>query len=182
MIRIHKRGALMKYLRVLAFAALAAGLAQTGCVVPRLIWPQDDILGSELNAPASEKRVLVASRSSEFKDAVVERLRQGLRDDAAYVKFVGLDDLEQEDGAKYDAVVLINTCIAWGFDPKVDGFLKRQKQQEHIVVLTTSGNGTWTPKAEGRAFDAVATASEKADIDKVADRILEKVQAILLQD
>jgi hypothetical protein len=172
----------VKSLRLIALISLALCLAQTSCVVPRLIWPQSDIARSDLNLPSSEKSVLVASRASEFKDAVVARLRQDLAAAPAYVKFIGLDDLEREDAAAYDAVVIMNTCMAWGLDPKVDGFLKRSKDRSNIVVLTTSGNGTWMPKAEGRGFDAIASASKKTDVDKIADTILEKLRILLAHD
>jgi hypothetical protein len=169
-------------LRGAAAVTLSLAFVLSACVVPRLIWPQDDILGSEINPRSSEKSVLIASRASEFKGQVVERLRLGLETKPVYVKIIGLDGLEGEDAARYDAVVLINTCMAWGLDPKVDGFLKRQKQQSHVVVLTTSGNGTWMPGAEGRTYDAIASASKRADADKIADAILERVDRLLLQD
>ena len=153
----------------------------SGCVVPRLIWPQSDIKASELNTSAGEKNVLVASRTSAFKDAVVARIGDAFRDEPVHVKFIGLDDLDKEDAAKYDALVLIDTCIAWGLDRKVDAFLGRNKAAHNIIVLTTSGDGKWVPKKDGRNFDAIATASQQASVDKIAGSIIDKIKTLLNQ-
>jgi hypothetical protein len=164
---------------LLIVGLVGLGLVLPGCVVPRLIWPQSDIRPSEINAPTAGKNVLVASRKSEFKDAVVARIGEAFRNKPVHIKFIGLDDLDKEDAGRYDALVLMDTCIAWGLDRKVDAFLGRNKDAHNIIVLTTSGDGKWVPKKDGRSFDAIASASEKASVAKIADSIVAKVEALL---
>lgn len=155
-------------------------MIQLSCAVPRLLWPQVDIQSYELNDPLLEKRLLVASRSSEFKNAIIEKIRQALEDEPVYMRFIGIDQLQQETEGNYTAIVLINTCIAWGLDPDVEAFLDHHRDQKNVIVLTTSGDGDWLPDMEGRTFDAISSASEKADIDMVAGQIIAKIRLILI--
>lgn len=149
------------------------------CAVPRLVWPQKDVQSQEMNDPSLEKTVLVASRSSTFKDAIVERIQKAFAGQPVYMKFIGLDQLDDEDGDAYTAVVMINTCIAWGLDRHVGRFLDRHESHGHMIVLTTSGDSHWVPDMKGRDFDAIAAASTEADVDTVAAKIISKIQAVL---
>jgi hypothetical protein len=143
-----------------------------------MFWPQKDIQPNEFHEPSLGKKVLVASRSSEFKDAVVERIKAAFKDEPVYLKFIGLEPLEKEDGAKYSAVVLINTCMSWDMDRNVKAFLKRHKEQSHIIVLTTSRSG-WLPKMKEHNVDAISSASQKEKVDVVADEIITKIRLLL---
>ena len=102
-----------------------------GCSIPRHIWQEDDVAVSEVNDPGSSKRVLVASGESEFKEAVIARVRAGLEDRGVYINVIGLSELKGQSVDTYGAVVLLNRCVAWGMDPHVDDFLKDRD------------NGTW---------------------------------------
>jgi len=79
---------------------LLVSIAQLSCFsVSHRIWPQNDIQPNELNESSLEKKVLIASRSSEFKDAIVAKIGKNFKDKPIYVKFIGLDQLKKEDGA-----------------------------------------------------------------------------------
>jgi hypothetical protein len=149
------------------------------CSVPRRIWSGKDIASSELHDPTLENRVLVASLSSEFKDEVVARIEENFAGDPVYIKFIGLDALQHENGDEYGAVVMINRCISWGMSPKVESFIERHEENDHMIVLTTSGDGEWQPDCKGRTYDAIATASVRTDVNAVADKISEKIRVLL---
>jgi len=163
-------------------ALLALGglfILHASCGVPRAIWPQENIQTFELNSPKLDKRVLVAARSSEFKDAVVAKIRDSFMGMPVYVKFIGVDDLEKEKASSYTAVVLVSTCIAEGFDRHIETFISRESDQRNTVILTTAGDANWKPDRKGRSYDAITTASIKTDVDKVANEIISKVRALL---
>jgi hypothetical protein len=168
-----------KLLNTLFFLILIISLFQVYCSVPHRVLPQKDMPASELNEPSLDKKVLVASRYSEFKEAVIEKLKEAFKDQPVYIKFIGLGDLEQEDAKRYNAVVMINKCMAWQMDRNVIGFVKRYKDQGNMIVLTTSGDGNWLPKMEGRNFDAISSASKQANVDKVAGQIIDKVNSFV---
>lgn len=161
-------------------AVILGCLALTTCYTPQVIWPQRDILASGQNDPSLQKRVLVASRSSEYKDAVVEKIREAFKNERVYFKFIGIEDLEAENGSDYSAVVMISTCMGWTLDRVVNDFLNRHDDQGNMILLTTSGNGGWVPELKGRNFDAVSAASLMGQIDMVAGYIAGKIQKLLL--
>jgi len=161
---------------------LAASMMQLSCSAPHYFWPQKNAPMSELNKPSLGKKVLVAARSSEFKDAVVDKVKSAFMGEPVYMKFIGIDQLKKEKSKDYSAMVVINTCMSWGMDRHVKGFLKKHKEdQSRTIVLTTSGDGDWKPKMKEPSFDAISSASKKNKVDEVADEIIAKMRA-LLQD
>jgi len=170
---------MIKRLKSLFFIVLVVSLFHLYCSVPHRMLPQKDIHTSELNEPTLDKKVLVASRYSEFKEAVIGKLKDTFKDQTVYIKFIGLGELEKEDAKQYNAVVMINKCMAWQIDRNVIGFLKRYEDHSNMIVLTTSGDGNWLPKMEGRNFDAISSASKQANVDNVAGQIIEKVNSLV---
>jgi len=154
-------------------------LTCTGCVsIPHLVWRQHDIETREVNPGARDRKVLIASRASDYKKALVERVATMLSGDSAYVKVRGLDDLaDEEDVDSFDVVVLINTCMAWDMDRNVKKFLKRNPYHGKVVLLTTSAGGDWLPRRRWSDVDALSGASEMARVDEVAEEIVGKVRA-----
>ncbi len=166
--------------RDLGVVAFGLALCVTaGCALPRLFTPQSDIEGYVAVYGSGEHSLLVASRSSAFKDAVVEGIDRAFAGESVAIKFVGLQKVKYEDAGDFDTVVIINTCIAWGMDPQVDGYLNKYSDASNIIVLTTSGAGDWLPKKQNRTFDAVASASEMMRVDEVTAEIVEKVRGLM---
>lgn len=165
----------MKSQKIVAILLLA--LVQFACTsMPRLIWREVDIKPS-LPAENSPPSILIASRQSEFKAAVIETVAINYQTTNIAVKIVGLEALESENPADYQAVVLINTCMAWKIDPAVESFLKRYPAADNLIVLTTSGDGEWLPKKPIGQYDAVSAASVMADVGKTAAKIIQKINA-----
>ncbi len=152
---------------------------QLSCSVPRYIWPQKDIQSKEINDQSLEKKVLVASRKSEFKDAVINHVCRALKDRLVYIKLIGLKDLNQENVDSYSAVIILNTCMAWGMDRKVSAFLDEHENQEKMIILTTSGDGDWTPDMDDFSFNAISSASEIANVEVVSRKISNKTLSLL---
>lgn len=149
------------------------------CAVPRYFWSEDDMQSEETGIPSSEKKLLIASPYTDFKQAVVKKIKLSLSNDSIYVKTIGLSQLDAEKCADYSAVLVINTCIAWGMERKVTAFLKQQKNHGNIIVLITSGDGKWLPNKKGREFDAVASASETDQSETIAEKTLSKIHLFL---
>lgn len=147
---------------------------------PQLFWPQKDMDSSSVNQPALAKKVLVASRAGDYKRALVEKIKEGLKGDSVYIKCIGLSRLKFEDASAYRAIVLINTCMAWDWDRNIHQFLKGKKNAANVIVLTTSASGKWLPKRNPAGVDAIASASRKADPSPVAADIIKKIKNLLL--
>lgn len=146
------------------------------CAVPHYIWPQKDVGFHEINPPDSDKRVLIASRDSEFKRAIIDRISTEFQDQPVYLKIIGIADLPKEDASQYSAVVLINTCMAWTIDTTVEQFIDRYGHLASIIVLTTSDVGDVLPDLENRKIDAMSSASTLADADPLANEIIGRIK------
>jgi len=164
---------------VLLLPLVAALLIQPACSVGRKAVPQSDIDAYEVGEDVFDTKILIASRDSDFKVEVARRIGESLQGKPVYVRFIGVDQLENEDVSKYTAIIVMTRCIAWGVDSTTESFLKKNAELSTLVVLFTSGDGAWKPDMEGMSFDAVTSASVLATADSVADEILEKVYTII---
>ena len=61
------------------------------------------------------------------------------------LKIVGVEDLKTVNGEQYDAVLVISTCLAWGFDEEVRSFIERHPNHDNMIFFTHIG---------GRRLDA----------------------------
>lgn len=146
---------------------------------PQLFWPQKDMDSSSVNQPSLAKKILIASRDSDFKRALVEKIKQAFKGDSVYVKCIGLTKLKNEDAASYQVIVLINTCMGWDWDMAVNAFLKGKTDAANVIVLTTSASGKWLPKKNAAHVDAIAGATKKSDPGPVAEDIINKIRNLM---
>jgi PBP1b-binding outer membrane lipoprotein LpoB len=149
------------------------------CTVPQYIWPQKDIGYNEINKPDLEKKILIASRKSEFKSEIVQRIENAFQNRIVYIKIIGIEDLEYEDANQYSIVVLINTAMGWKIDRKVESFLDRRGEMNSIIVLTTSYGGDILPDTEEHQIDAISSASVKDDTEHIANIIITKINNLI---
>ena len=135
------------------------------------------VKGTERGDKNCEKRVLIAAQQSEFKEAVVSKVVEGLEQDACYVKVIDVKKLREESTGDYEAMVIVNTCKMWRLNRHVRKFLKKVQETGKIVLLTTAGDPEW--KAKGVQVDAITSASEMEEVGAVAETVLEKVRTLL---
>lgn len=164
---------------VVIFMVFMLLLPQLGISIPNLVIKQQDIPFKELSSHLPGKKVLIAARSSEFKDAVIQRVCESLQSDSISIKCIGLSTLKNEDIEPYDAILLINKTMAWNWDLNVKRFLRQNDNVGNVIILTTSGSGEWQPRGKNHEFDAIATASEKGAVNEVAGEILVKIDVLL---
>ena len=144
--------------------------------MPQHFWPQKDITASDIDTIPGKPTVLVASRASAYKMKLVAALHEELS--AAHISHetMGIEQLGKVDATDYAAVVVINTCLAWGLDHEVRTFLDRQKATGNIILLTTSAEGSWLPDKRGRDFDAISGASVNENANDTARNLMGKIQ------
>jgi hypothetical protein len=169
----------MKSLASIMIASLAFAFSADAFSIPHLFWKEKAIEPSELHGPNLEKKVLIASPASEFKAAVVARIKEEFKNDSIYIKVTGLIGMQSEPAGKYAAIVIINTCMGWNMDPAVHAFLKKHPEKYPLIILTTSGKGTWAPRQKKPLFDAVSSASKKNVADATAQAIIVKIRTIM---
>jgi hypothetical protein len=102
-------------------------------------------------------RVLIATQKSEFKQAVIQEIRDTLENNSSYVKVIDVKRLPNESTTEYDAVIVVSECMAGRPDPRVESFIDNARQKEKIIVLTTGRLDSWKP--ESHLVDAITSAS-----------------------
>ena len=154
----------------------------SGCTAPQYFWPQKDIDFQEINQPTLEKKILIASRNTEFKSNVVNKIKDAFLNRDVYIKISGIENLENEDANQYSAVVLLNTAMGWKADRKVRSFLVRFGKLNNIIVLTTSDTSDVSVDTGGdRQIDAITSASTKDETEEVANNIINKINNLIAQ-
>jgi hypothetical protein len=133
----------------------------------------------EIGDKDARKRVLIAAQQSEFKDAVVSRVTDGLEQEGCFIKVIGLENLAHESGEPYGAIVIINSYWFWQIDGDASDFIDSvdEKEQEKIILLTTVGEEIWNP---GRGnVDTISSASVMSKVDSISEELIEKIQILV---
>ena len=129
----------------------------------------------EVNSPEFDQRVLIATQGSEFKDAVVAQVIEHLRQRPVYIKVIDVSLLPGVSAAEWSAVVVLHTWENW--KPQLDAkrFLRRVKEPEKVVVLSTSGAGD--EKMAG--MDAITASSSMEEVPAYAGEIVARLEPLL---
>ena len=127
------------------------------------------------------KRVLIATRQSAFKDAVVAGIVEELDKDSCYVKVIELKELTEESIAYYSALVVVTSCKIGRLNRHARKFFKHlpEKDEGKIILLTTIGQ-KYDSKME--QVDAITSASEMEKAGVVSESIVGKVRALLARE
>ena len=150
-------------------------ILMSSCVIPRTLWPQKDVVEQS----SSNARILIASRSSEFKDAVVNKTALLLQNDSIPVRIVGLNSLDTIKVDGYKAILLVNTCVAWDLDRNINTFLEKVGTTNNIIIFTTAGDSLWSPPKDNHAYDAITSASIMSLSDVRAAMLAGKIKTLL---
>jgi len=150
------------------------------CTIPRILMAPKDVNEQQINSARLKHKVLIASSQSEYKKALIKSLINNYQDQPVHLKITGLDKLPKATKAtNYDAIVVLNSCLAWGMEKEVSSFLKQYRDYNKIIILTTSGDSNWLPNKKGRNFDALSSASQMANLEELSGKIIERVNKLL---
>jgi len=151
---------------------LVLGTYVAGCA-PKLVST------STLGATDSKKRLLIAMQKSDFKDAVVNNVVDGLERERVFIEIIDVSHLHTQKADAYNAILIVNNYRYFRINRDVRDFFKRAEQpvKEKIVLLTTAGNPGRVD--EGLGVDAISSASEIESVQDVSDSIVQKLNALL---
>ena len=163
----------MKTTMLLAGILLVLKLSLVGCAVGTVSTMESG------DRTAAQDRVLVATQNSDFKQAVIQAIRDRLENNSNYIKVIDVKKLPYESLEGYDAVIILNTCMAGRPDPRVESFIDDTTEKEKIVVLTTGRLDSWKP--ESPRVDAMSSASVMTQAATIGQLLAEKVLKIIRQ-
>ncbi|MCP4689471.1 MAG: hypothetical protein GY859_15565 [Desulfobacterales bacterium] len=134
-------------------------------------------MGDEMNRGS---RILIATQSSEFKETVISGVVHALERDPCYIKMIDVTKLAEESADRYDAIVIVNTCMAYRLNESALKFLDNVGDKEKIILLTTAADER--KEYHPVEVDAITSASRMSKADEIAGAIVVKVRALLETD
>jgi hypothetical protein len=130
--------------------------------------------------PALEKRVLVASQGSDFKNAVVESLTTYLEKKQVYVKVIDVTSLANVNEDEWDALVFVHTTEQWKLWPDVDTYLARAHDLNKVILVTTSGSGDW--KTDKYDVESITSASRMEEMRALLPALYTRLDQLLQEE
>ena len=133
------------------------------------------IMPYEVNQPNLEKKILIATQGSKYKDSMVSLLVNTLRSYPVYIKVIDVSDLNSIIEDEWTAILLLHT---WeNREPQQDAkqFLDRSQNFGKIIVLATSANGDLM--IEG--VDGITSASMLTGIPRDLEIIMTRMEELI---
>ena len=145
------------------------------------VWPQKGFAPVTAGSPDAAVRILIAGKGSAFRDTVISRLTAKLLNDSTFIQIIDLQDLSTtRNPDEWNAILLVNRCVAWDYDALVKKFMKAHPDYPHLVVFTTSGDpeGCFSKEKQRKEppVDAYSCASRKDNVSSVVDTLYNLLQ------
>ena len=146
-----------------------------------LMWYQyrysmDVVESYEVNAPKLERKLLIATQGSAFKNGITKAVVEHFKSNSIYIKVIDVGDLGDIDPNRFNAILVVHTWENWKPPAEVKSFVERTKKDAHkIVILTTSGEGSYT--MEG--VDALTGESILSEVPVFSGKIVERLTPLL---
>lgn len=134
---------------------------------------------AEYGNPASEKRVLIATQGSDFKDVLVKGVTDSLVAHGAHVRVVDIRKLPKASSPRYDAYFIVYALQVGTEQRQAREFVERGEYGDRTVVVRTQGefSDVWPPARED--VDAVTAASKQDELAPLIERMSGSLGAIL---
>lgn len=129
--------------------------------------------------PASDgsQLVLLAYEDTEFKDALILKMKELLEKDGITVR-VGTHSnagFAVSDPSVFDAIFISNSGVNSQVRPWITSWIEDHKAHKDIILLHTTQNSTWDVSAQ---VDTVTSASDINGVEKLAVEYADKLKAI----
>ena len=131
----------------------------------------------EVGSADMSKKVLIATQGSEYKNLMVDTLVSRLKAEDVYISITDISNLSEINQEDWDAEVIIHTTEASKLPDPVKKYFEGIEDPDEIILLITSGDGTWKP--EECKVDVLTSASKVDDISEKANSIEKKVNSLL---
>jgi hypothetical protein len=128
------------------------------------------------NANAKYK-ILIASQGSSFKEVLVERYVNELKNDSTFISILDCTELDESYVDNFDAFIVIHTMQIHKIPEEADIFLHKLPDLSRVVLVSTSGAGD--EHYEKLDIDGISSASRLSAIDPILEWTLPKIKDIL---
>ena len=147
-----------------------AGMVLSGFLIYVYLYYPRQAEPFEIKTENPQKRILIATEGSEFKNLLVKNLCDSLQKSSVYIKGVDVGDLKRIDAKHWDRILVINTFMVWP-SKNVHRFVDGALDPEKILLMVTSGGADWQPNSDLR-IDAFTSASRREHISDLSRLIV----------
>lgn len=139
-------------------------------------YSMDTVEAHSVYAQEFDKRLLIATQGSTFKDSLMQNVVRYYENDSVFIKIIDVSSLPTIDPADFNATLILHTWEYGRAPESVEVFVEKNRDHlEKMVVFATSGDGN--NRIEG--VDGLAGASIMKDVFLYTDWILLKLDALL---
>lgn len=132
----------------------------------------------EINSPNLERKLLIATQGSEFKDMVTKEIVDHYSARPIFIKVIDITSLDKIDPSDFNAMVIIHTWQNWEPPVEVKYFMEKNSGfMDKVVALTTSGDGSY--RMEG--VDAITGESILKDAPLYTAKVVDRLNPILTE-
>ncbi|KPJ87025.1 MAG: hypothetical protein AMS17_09820 [Spirochaetes bacterium DG_61] len=135
------------------------------------------ICASGFNGYGEEKRVLIVSQSSEFKESVVAFLQEEMNESGIAFTVKGISALGNVREGEWDAIVILHAVKMGKINKHVRRYLDKIDDFNRVIVLTTYGTKDPVPSKYG--INSISAASKKEQVKTLTSDIKNRLQEIL---
>lgn len=154
------------------------GLLFTLAIWYKYAFSMEEATPMEINSPSLEKKVLIATQGSEFKNKVTLLVTDYYKEKSVFIKVIDIKMLEYTDPEPYNAIVVLHTWEYSKPPQTVKNFIERTKEcNEKMVFAATSGSGNYVIKG----VDALSGESILINAEEFSEKIILKVNTILFK-
>ena len=139
-------------------------------------YSMDKVETVQFNSPDLDLKLLIATQGSTFKNKITSNITDYYKNDSIYIKVIDVSQLPEINPINYEAIVLIHTWENWKPPKEVQSFIEKNiSNQDHIVVLTTSGKGSYKMKD----MDAITGESKIENTTYYSNLIIKKLDDLI---
>ena len=136
------------------------------------MWPKKKKPPISHGPSSANTKVLIAGKSSAFRDAVISELTGRLVNDSIQVRIINIYDLRGISPEKWDAILLVNKCVGWNYQGPVKKFFTSHQDFRKAVVFTTAGNPVrCIPENKPQRKAKVDTYTSASKVDKTGESV-----------
>ncbi|MBN2041912.1 MAG: hypothetical protein JW864_17890 [Spirochaetes bacterium] len=157
----------MKTFRFIYFVFLVSLIFAVSCTT--------NVRDQEFVTDNAKFSIVFAGDSSEFKDKIRTTLIDKYKS-KANIYIVSNDNLKNLDQQKYDAVVIMNTCLAGSPSyGDIESFIDSNDNKNKIILFVSANRTSWKYSYNG--VDAITAASKSGDPQSIAQEISGRIDA-----
>ena len=123
----------------------------------------------EIGTTEHPKQILIATQSTDFKDALTAALCHELKKFPVHIRVINIRDLHKEREEKWDRIILINSFVI-RLNKHVSRFIQNVQKPGKVLTYISSGGADWQPQPEFNV-DAVTSASRESYISDLVQLI-----------